>query len=372
MSTFKTVLQIRYRDDSLRVTCNQYLEAFPSDYYRVVVFLTGSAAENENKTIPADEIISLELNRRQLKGLRLFARRRLREYIDKFEPSLILAHRWKATAIAASALSQSPEKKIPVFSVVHALYQMQSLSRRLVGRFIFKGCCRFIGVSKAVREDVLAAGFGLNPEAVLALPNAVDVSQTENCLLPRQAARQFLGVASTALVCGHVGRLVGAKDQKTLISAFHKLTQRLPSAHLVIIGDGRLEDDLRSQVKSLDLETAVTFAGAQSQAVRLMPAFDCFVLTSVAEGFPRVLLEAMICRLPIVATDRGGIGEVLGADAKLCQAGAVDEISRALEKTLKLDAKARRDLVEIAYQRVVECFSSAVFRKRLLEFIELG
>ncbi len=119
----KTVLQIRYRDDTMRVTCNQYLDAFSSDFYRVVVFLNGSAAANENNTIDADEIISLDLSLRQLKGLRFFARCRIRELIDNYEPFLILAHRWKATSIAVAALSLSPKKEIPMFSVVHALHQ---------------------------------------------------------------------------------------------------------------------------------------------------------------------------------------------------------------------------------------------------------
>jgi len=369
MNLQKTVLQIRYRDDTMRVTCNQYLEAFPSDFYRVVVFLTGSAADNANDTIQADEIVSLELSPRKLKGLRLWARHRIRELVKKYDPSLILAHRWKATAIAVSALPLRSKKEIPVFSVVHALQQQGSLSRRLVGRFIFKGRCRFIGVSEAVRQDILAAGFGLMPEDVLALSNAVDVVRTENSLLECQAARQILGLGPAVSVCGHVGRMVGAKDQKTLISAFAKLRQRLPAAHLVMIGKGHLETALRSQVKSLELEGAVTFAGAQEQAVRLMPAFDLFVLTSVTEGFPRVLLEAMACRLPIVATDSGGIREALGNDVELCRARDVEGISSAMEDVLKLDEEGRRNLGETGYRRVVECFSSEVFRQRLFSFI---
>ena len=365
----KTVLQIRYRDDTMRVTCNQYLDAFSSDFYRVVVFLNGSAAANENNTIDADEIISLDLSLRQLKGLRLFARCRIRELIDNYEPSLILVHRWKATSIAVAALSLSPKKEIPIFSVVHALHQLGSWTRRLVGRFILKRRCRFIGVSEAVRQDILAAGFGLMPEDVLALSNAVDVVRTEKSLKERQVARQILGLDPAALVCGHVGRMVGAKDQKTLISAFAKVRQRLSAAHLVIIGEGRLETDLRSQVKSLQLDDAVTFAGAQNEAVRLMPAFDIFALTSVTEGFPRVLLEAMVCRLPIVATDSGGIREVLGDDIELCQAGDIENISCAMEQCLNLDEAARRDLGESGYRRVVESFSREVFRQRLLSFV---
>ncbi|MEA1924037.1 MAG: glycosyltransferase [Pseudomonadota bacterium] len=369
MTPPKTVFQVRYRDDGLRVTCNQYLDAFPPDFYRVVIFLTDSAPAPETMAIDVDETISLELSRRQLKGFRFEARHRLRKLIENYEPSLILAHRWKATAIAVAALSLAPKKEIPVFSVVHALHQLGSWSRRLVGRFILKGRCRFIGVSEAVRQDILAAGFGLKPKDVLALPNAVDVAQTEKSLLERQVARRFLGLDPEVLLCGHVGRMVGAKDQKTLISAFAKLRQRLPAVHLVMIGEGRLESDLRSQVKSLELDDAVTFAGAQSRAVRLMPAFDLFVLTSVAEGFPRVLLEAMVCRLPLVATDSGGIGEVFADDVKLCRAGAVEEISDAMEQCLRLDRAARRNLGEIGYRRVLENFSSEVFRQRLLSFV---
>jgi len=369
MNPGKTVLQIRYRDDTMRVTCNQYLDAFAPDFFRVVVFLTGSAVTNKHHTINADEIISLELSSLQLKGLRLRARRRIRELVKKYDVSLVLAHRWKATSIAVSALSLGMKKEVPIFSVVHALHQLGSLSRRLVGRFFLKGRCRFIGVSEAVRQDVLAAGFGLMPEDVLALSNAVDVVKTENSLLERLAARQILGLDPGVLVCGHVGRMVGAKDQKTLISAFAELHQRLSGVQLAIIGDGRLESDLRDQVKSLQLEGVVVFAGAQIEAVRLMPAFDLFVLTSVTEGFPRVLLEAMTCRLPIVATDSGGIREALGDEAKLCQAGDVMGISCALEECLNLDETSRREQGNVGYRRVLENFSSEVFRQHLLSFV---
>lgn len=369
MSPRKTVLQIRYRDDTMRVTCNQYLDAFAPGFFRVVVFLTGSATANKHHTIEADEIISLELSPRQLKGLRLQARRQIRELVKKYGVSLVLAHRWKATSIAVSALSSGLKKEVPIFSVVHALHQLGSLSRRLVGRFFLKGRCRFIGVSEAVRQDVLASGFGLRSEDVLALSNAVNVVRTEGSFLKRQAARHILGLDPEVLVCGHVGRLVGAKDQKTLISAFAKLRQRLPLVHLAIIGEGRLENDLRDQVKSLQLEGAVTFAGAQAEAARLMPAFDLFVLTSVTEGFPRVLLEAMACRLPIVATDSGGIREALGNEAKLCQAGDAEGISCALEQCLILNETARWEQGNIGYRRVLENFSSEVFRRRLLSFV---
>ena len=364
------VLQIRYRDDALRTTCNQYLDAFPADFHKVVIFLTGPERVDIRKTVAADEIIFLELNRRQLKGFRRYARQQLIRIIARVNPSLILAHRWKATTIAVAALKTLPANEITVFSVVHALYQLKSLSRRLVGRFLLKQHCRFIGVSEAVRDDILNSGFGLLPEAVLALPNAIDIDKTKALLLPRVKARQLLQLPQDVPVVGHVGRLVRAKDQKTLILAFARLLKFLPSARLVIIGDGHLETDLKDLVKSLQFaEEAVIFAGAKSDAVCLMPAFDLFVLTSVAEGFPRVLLEALLCKIPIVATERGGIREVLGGTAQLCQAGDVDEISGKLRESLQLSQRELQKIGDAGYKRVVENFSSKIFRQRLLTFV---
>jgi glycosyltransferase involved in cell wall biosynthesis len=367
----KGVLQIRYRDDTLRTTYNQYLDAFPADYYKVVVFMAGPDETEVRETVVADEIIFLELSRKQLKGLRRQARQQLARIIGRVKPSVILAHRWKATTIAVAAVKALGTDGVMVFSVVHALGQLQSLSRRLVGRFFLKKHCRFIGVSEAVRKDVLQAGFGFAPEDVLALPNGVDIEKTRASLFSREKARQLLGISSEVKVVGHVGRLVRAKDQKTLVSAFAEMYKIIPSSCLVIIGAGYFEDELKDQVRSLQLpDSAVIFAGAKDNAVRFMPAFDVFALTSVAEGFPRVLLEAMVCQIPIVATDRGGICEVLDAEAQLCQAGDVDGIVRRLQETLQLDPQALQEQVAAGLKRVEENFSSSIFSERLLKFVQ--
>ncbi len=367
----RVVVQIRYRDDTLRTTYNQYIDAFTDDYYKVVVFMAGPDIPGVRETVTADEIIFLELSRKQLQGLRRKARQQLARIFDRVNPSVILAHRWKSTTIAVAALKTLEHKDVMVFSVVHALCQLQSLSRRLVGRFFLKRQCRFIGVSEAVRRDVLAAGFGFAPEDVLALPNGVDIEKTRASLFSREEARRLLKIPSGVKVVGHVGRLVRAKDQKTLISAYAEVYKNFPDSCLVIIGAGYFADNLRAQVKALSLpESAIIFAGAKENAVRFMPAFDVFALTSIEEGFPRVLLEAMVCKIPIVTTGSGGIPEVFAADARLCQAGDVAGISRCLMESLQLDPATRQKQVDAGFQRVVDNFSSEIFQKRLLGFVQ--
>lgn len=364
----KNLLQVRHSDAGLRVTSNHYLDAFAPDYRRIVVFLTGDPVIDGVAPIDADEVIYLKLARSQLKGLRLTARRKISEIILRYKISLILAHRWKPTYLAA--VSTPKDGSIAIISVVHALHQLDSWTRRLQGRFLLKKRCRFVGVSEAVRLDILNSGFGVVADNVLALPNCINIEKSQASLYSRIEARQLLALNEDEFVCGHVGRLSGSKDQKTMLRAFAKVHARHRKIRLVIIGDGRLKDELLSEADSLDLGESVIFAGARDDAIQLMPAFDIFLMTSVTEGFPRVLLEAMVCHLPIVSTDSGGIREVLGEEFPYCEMANIGEIATAIERLLEMAESDRKACGEENYQRVVESFSFPIFRKKLRRFAD--
>lgn len=109
----------------------------------------------------------------------------------------------------------------------------------------------------------------------------------------------------------NVGRLVPAKDQRNLITAFHGLMEIYPNIKLLLVGDGELRKELEQYVKKLLLEKCVIFAGIQRQIVNYYNAADCFVLSSAWEGFGLVLAEAMSCGLPVITTDAGGCAEVV-------------------------------------------------------------
>ncbi len=364
----KNLLQIRHSDAGLRVSSNHYLNVFARDYRRIVVFLTGDPAADGVSPIDADEVIYLKLSRSQLKGLRLAARQKISEIISRYQISLILAHRWKPTYLAVvSTLGNGP---IAIISVVHALHQLNSWTRRLQGRFLLKKRCRFVGVSEAVRLDILNSGFGAVTDNVLALPNCIDIEKSQNSLYSRLEARQLLSLNEDEFVCGHVGRLSDSKDQKTMLRAFAKVRASYEKIRLVIIGEGRLRDELLSEADSLGLAESVIFAGARDDAIQLMPAFDLFLMTSVDEGFGRVLLEAMVCHLPIVSTDSGGIREVLGEEFPYCEMSNVDEIAAAVERLIEMPEAGRSACGEENYQRVVENFSFPIFSKKLRVFAD--
>lgn len=152
-----------------------------------------------------------------------------------------------------------------------------------------------------------------------------------------------------------VARLTPDKDHQTLLAAFKQLRDRQPSAKLVLKGIGALEAELRATVKTLGLDGSVRFVTARVEIERLLNAGDAFVLSSVREGMPTVLLEAAGCELPIVATDVGGNREVAldGQSGFIAPPSNSAQLAEAMERLMQLSPLARlefgrvgRDLVE--------------------------
>lgn len=364
----KTLLQVRHNYPGLMITSNLYLDAFDNQRYRkVVVFLTGKADQQIAAKVPADQVIFLDLKKRHLKGLRLSAVRKLLQVCRENEVRVVLAHRYKPTYIMSLvSLFYRPQS---MFSVMHNLEQFRTFSRPIVGRLLFRKRFKFIGVSEAVRHGIISSGIGVSPDHVLALPNCIDVEDTANRLLSRQVARKLLALDPDEFIIGNVGRLNPNKDQITLLRAFADATPQMPRSKLVIIGAGPLALDLQQEAQRLKIGRKVIFAGRIPEAYRIMPAFDVFALTSVKEGLPRVLLEAIVCSLPVIVTDAGGIREVVGDIIDVYPPGDVPLISKALVEHYEMTEQDRAGIGEKLFRHLQTSFSQTAFRKRLLEFV---
>jgi glycosyltransferase involved in cell wall biosynthesis len=116
-----------------------------------------------------------------------------------------------------------------------------------------------------------------------------------------------LGISNEEVVFGIVGRLEPEKDHRTLLRAFRALVAHRPETRLLIVGDGSLRGELESECRALDIERHVTFLGARSDIPQVLAAFDVFVLSSVQEGVPLSVVEAMGAGKPVIATDVGGL-----------------------------------------------------------------
>ena len=118
----------------------------------------------------------------------------------------------------------------------------------------------------------------------------------------RREIREQYGFGDKFIV-GHVGRLSVEKNQKKLMEVFAEIHKMNPETHLVMIGTGYLENDLKQQVKDLGIEDAVTFTGVLTNVNEWYSVFDVFVMTSPREGLPVVAIEAQAADLPCVLTD---------------------------------------------------------------------
>ena len=129
-----------------------------------------------------------------------------------------------------------------------------------------------------------------------------------------------------------VGRIEEAKDYPNLMQAFAILLRSYPTDRLLIAGDGPLRPAVEEQCRVLGLNRALTFLGLRKDVAELMQAADAFVMSSMFEGLPLVLIEAHASGLPIVATRVGGIPEVVidGASGYLCEAKTPTALADAM------------------------------------------
>jgi glycosyltransferase involved in cell wall biosynthesis len=130
---------------------------------------------------------------------------------------------------------------------------------------------------------------------------------------------------------GTIGRLVPAKGHAILIDAFARVCQTAPDAELSIYGYGELHEELRAQIARLGLEGRARLEGRTEDSAATLQQFDVFVFSSVNEGLPLVILEAMAAGLPIITTDVGGIPEVVPSEsAWLCPPGDAEALADAM------------------------------------------
>ncbi|HEY3311090.1 MAG TPA: glycosyltransferase family 4 protein [Anaerolineales bacterium] len=166
-------------------------------------------------------------------------------------------------------------------------------------------------VTVASGESKLALRYGVGREDLFTTVYTGIDAQKFKLKVDRNALRQSLGVpAGASLVCS-VGRLSDQKSPLDFVRMASFVHQQKPETHFVWIGDGPLEASSRALGKELGLESVLHFAGQRKNVPELLQVIDCFVLSSLWEGFPIVLLEAMAAGAPVVATDIPGNDEAV-------------------------------------------------------------
>ncbi|MCG3113598.1 MAG: glycosyltransferase [Candidatus Manganitrophus sp. SB1] len=255
--------------------------------------------------------------------------------------------------------------KVPVvIASVHNVYRRKLHHRFWINRFLARWSDRVIAISERVKEDLLRFD-RIPPAKVKVIPNGVDPLLFEN-QISKEEARRKLSLPEQTVVIGTVGRLSIAKGHQNLLNAFQLLLDEggWPDLRLVLVGEGPLRESLEQTVRKWGLEKAVLFLGTRRDVPDCLRAFDLFVFSSLWEGQPAAVIEAMAAGLPIVSTDYEGVREIItdrveallvrSDDPKALKEGMV-QLLRDGTLSQSLGKAARRRVVgQLSVQRIVQ------------------
>lgn len=207
---------------------------------------------------------------------------------------------------------------------------------------------------------------GVSPKRLRVIANGIDVERFRSTRA-QSVIRSELGIPVDAFVIGSAGRLAPVKNYQMLIAASAKARIEGVPVHVVLFGEGAERSALAAQARSLGLEDNVSFLGWRTDLHRVVGALDVFVLTSISEGLPLALLEAMAAGVAIVSTAVGDIPQVVenGRSGHLVPGGDVGALSNRL-RDLASDPAGRKSMAEFGRQVVVDKYSHDTMVQRYM------
>lgn len=223
-----------------------------------------------------------------------------------YDPDILDAHYFYPDGVAAAIIAMRLGKPVVITARGSDINLLPNyaLPRRMI-LWAARRAVALVAVSRALKEALMQ--LGVNGDKITVLRNGVD---TQLFIFgDRALQRARLGLKGTVLLM--VGNLVPLKGHDLVLRAL----ARMPEARLLIIGEGSEEKQLKMLTDELQIQDRVRFVGEVPQ--QALPAWyaaaDALVLASSREGWPNVLLESMACGTPVVASDVGGIPEIVAA-----------------------------------------------------------
>jgi glycosyltransferase involved in cell wall biosynthesis len=171
----------------------------------------------------------------------------------------------------------------------------------LTRRWIMQHATCLLAVTKASGRSLYGLTVEMDPRFQI-LPIRLDLSQFA-APADRSQQRAALGLPVDAFVIGHVGRFSHPKNHRFLIAVAAEVARRIPETHLLLVGVGALQEEIKRLITEVGLDNRVVFAGSRNDVPRVLAAMDVFVFPSLYEGYPLALIEAQAAGLPCVISD---------------------------------------------------------------------
>jgi glycosyltransferase involved in cell wall biosynthesis len=284
---------------------------------------------------------------------------RAHRFLRHFRPHLLHSHSFHANFVARLLTALAP--KHALICTIHNVYE--GGWRRMTIYRLSDGLCscttavsraaalRFIRLKAVPRRKCFVLSNGIETaEFVPSAERRVQI-RSQMTWARRGAKREFIWLA--------VGRIAPAKDFSNLLRAFARVCAERPDARLWIAGEaaGQEFDRVSSLAMELGPGDRVRWLGLRRDLPALLDAADAFVLSSAWEGMPLAVGEAMAMEKPVVATDVGGVRELVGEAGMIVRAKSPEELARAMLETMQRPAEERRALGLAARERIIKSFS---------------
>lgn len=300
------------------------------------------------------------------------------KYLHQSKTTILHAHSSKGALVGriAAAIARTP---IVVFTAHNSIFyeEWPEWKKRLfatVEKFLARFTDKIITVSDALKQEVLERE-GLSAKLLTTIYNGIEIEK----FVPEtdiKLTRRSLNIPELGPVIGTIARLAPQKGVSYFLKAASLLKEY--QVNFLVVGDGPLREELEKEVNELGLKNRVIFAGQRENIPEILAMLDIFALSSVTEGLPLTILEAMAAGKPVVATRVGGIPEaILEGKTGLVVApkdpealavalasllGERDRISRMGANGLKLVRE--KFTVESMVQRTIELYNQLLIEKK--------
>ena len=300
-------------------------------------------------------------------GIDYFYPFKLARYLKKSKIKILHLH--NPTALFYGTLAGKIAGTPCIIYTEHGRDFSSSFKVRIANSLLCKMVDKIVVVAECGKR-YLVEHEGVDKKKIIKIYNGIDSkkfgTRQEVTLIPRE-----LGITEDQPVIGIVARLDPIKNHACLIKAMKTVAARLPTAVLLVIGDGSLRTELENLTADLGLQNHINFLGARSDIPELLSILDVFVLTSFSEGLSLTLIEACAASKPIVATNVGGNAEIVEDERNglLVPSDRPEALAKAILEILTDKAKARQ-MGEVGRKKFEKEFTLDVMVKKYEDLYE--
>lgn len=287
----------------------------------------------------------------------------LAKSIDEIKPDICFAPGIFTNFILMEAIDKSDYKpKVVLRESGYVSGRNLSIEQKEMIKNYYNKADKIIAITSGIKKDLIR-NYDVNRRLFEIIYNPLDIDDIEHKSNIKLEDDIFNNIIGKKIVS--VGRLAPVKDHKTLIKAFSLVLQKNNEFNLVILGCGELENELNDLIVELNLQNKVFLLGFKDNPYNYMKKCDLYVMSSINEGFPHTLVEAMHLKIPVISTNcKTGPKDILKNNryGYLVPVSDYEAMAKKIDKLINSEKRLNKK-VNSAYKRTLEYKADKIIKK---------